>query len=107
MEKLGIFERRKHINKLTHVLPLSEPISDERPLLGETSNALLDLGLHTMELGLQFSHVFHLAHPRRDGLWTTCGAGASGGASRSPQVLAGEPLLEERGLASRGLDSSA
>ena len=44
MEKLGIFERRKHINKLTHVLPLSEPISDERPLLGETSNALLDLG---------------------------------------------------------------
>ena len=31
--------------------------------------------------------------------------GASGGASPSPQVLAGEPLIEERGLASRSLGS--
>ena len=34
-------------------------------MLGETSNALRDLGLHTMELSLQVSHVFHLAHPSR------------------------------------------
>ena len=65
VDKLSVFESRKQLKKLAHVLPRSEPVSDEHPLLGETSNALRDLGLHTMELSLQVSHVFHLAHPSR------------------------------------------
>ena len=65
IDKLGIFESRKQLNKLSRVLPLREPFSDEGPLLGETSNAFLDLGLHTMELTLQFSHVFHLCTSAR------------------------------------------
>jgi len=67
VDKLGVFESREQLNKLSHVVTLSEPISDEGPLLGETYNAFLDLGLHTMELRLQFSQVFHLAHRESQG----------------------------------------
>ena len=64
MDKLGIFESREQVTKLSYLFPVSEPIGDENPLFGEMSNAFLDFALHTMELGLKFSHVFHLT-PRR------------------------------------------
>ena len=50
MEELGVFESREQLPKLSHVLPLSEPLSHEGPLLSEMSNAFLDFGLRTIEL---------------------------------------------------------
>ena len=68
MDKLGILESQEQ-HKLSHVRPIGEPIGDESPLLGDTSSDFLDLGLHTMGLGLQLSQVFLLANlARRLGL---------------------------------------
>jgi hypothetical protein len=62
MEKLGILESRKQPLRLSYVFALGEPPGDASPLPDETSNALLDLGLRTIELSLQLIRVFHLAH---------------------------------------------
>jgi len=54
MEKLCFFESREHLAQLSSVLPLCEPMSDESSLLHELSDALVDIGLRAIELGLQF-----------------------------------------------------
>jgi hypothetical protein len=54
MEKLGCFEGLEHLTKFSSILPLSEPMSDEGPLLSEMPDTLVDIDLRTIELGLQF-----------------------------------------------------
>jgi hypothetical protein len=63
VEKLGIFESREQLSRLSYIFALTEPMGDASPLLDEMSNALLDLGLHTIELSVQLSEIFHLALP--------------------------------------------
>lgn len=64
VEKLGCFESLEHLAKLGSVLPLSEPMNDKSPLFREVSDAFLDIGLRTIELGLQFGQICHFAHQR-------------------------------------------
>ena len=63
VEQLGIFESCEQLSRLGYIFALTEPMGDTSPLLDEMCNALLDLGLHTAEFGMQLSQVFHLALP--------------------------------------------
>ena len=49
--------------RLIYLSPLRESACEEGPLISEMSNAFLDHGLRTSELGAQLSLVFHLVHP--------------------------------------------
>jgi hypothetical protein len=63
MKKLDVFESRKQTMRLIYLSPLRESVCEEGPLISEMSNAFLDHGLRTIELGAQLSLVFHLVHP--------------------------------------------
>ena len=63
VEKLGVFESCKQLSRLSYIFAPTEPMGDASPLLDKLSNALLDLGLGTIELSMQLSQVFHLAIP--------------------------------------------
>jgi len=64
METMGFFESRKKFTRSTYVFALSEPICDEGRLLNEICDPFLDLCLLAIELRVQFSQAFHLAHLR-------------------------------------------
>ena len=63
VDKLGFFEAREQLSRLSYVFVLTKPIGDESPLFDKISNAVLDLGLRTIELSMQLSQGFHLALP--------------------------------------------
>ena len=62
MEKLGIFESREQLSRLSYIV-LAQSMGDVSPLPDEMSNALLDLGLRAVKLSMQLSQVFHFALP--------------------------------------------
>lgn len=63
VEQLGVFESCEQLSRLSCIFALAEPTGDPSPLLDEMCEALLDLGLRTVELSMQLSKVFHLALP--------------------------------------------
>ena len=63
VKQLRIFESREQLSRMSYIFALTEPMGDASPLLDEMCNALLDLGLRTVELSMQLSQVFHLALP--------------------------------------------